>query len=111
MYPGVEVVEWTFWEDEQIHEAVFEYDDYPVAAVFLPSGQWVQSRTEVFEWDLPEKIMEYFSEIYPEAGIFPNFIKIDSPESTEYEVSFELEVEGEVVVKTLLFDVNGDLSS
>ena len=96
--------EWDYFEEDDLYVAFFDNDGYLSEAHFRPNGTWVKTSTTIGAIDLPEKLMTYFSEEYPDVDDFIASIKEEEPSLVQFFITFEYNDE----VYTLVFDEQGN---
>ncbi len=106
MYPDVENedVDWDHYEEDEIYVAFFDNGNYESEAHFKEDGNWLKTSTSVGVIDLPEKLMNYFAEEYPDVEDFIASIKEERPSGVQFFISFEYDEEE----YTFIFDESGN---
>ena len=107
LYPDAADVIWDYWEEDQLHLAIFDQDGYFSEAYFNEDGTWVKTMIVIAEFELPDGIPDFLTEEYPKLEYIASSARIEIPDEIYYQVVIELEEDGETVSYTLNFDSAG----
>ena len=108
LYPDAADVIWDYWEEDQLHLAIFDHDGYASEAYFKEDGTWVKTLIAIAEFELPENVLEYLESRYPELDFISYTARVEIPDYSYYQVNIEVEQEEETIGYTLNFDLKGN---
>jgi len=91
----IENVEWEKEVNPPSYEADFEIDGIEKEAYFRADGKFLQLETKVDVDDLPEEVLEAFSELYPNHGI----IEVEKVELPDGEILYDIDAVRQFVVQ------------
>ncbi|MEM0996957.1 MAG: PepSY-like domain-containing protein [Bacteroidota bacterium] len=103
-HADAENIQW-LQEGEQYFGARFTVAEQAGEAVYLPSGQWVQSREAIAYKQLPDAARRTCREKYPDFYAH----QVDKLSTRNYGVLYKIKVRKELTQATLTFDMHGKL--
>ena len=109
MFPDADEVEWDYMEEDTLHMAWFDNGGVAAEAFFIPEGEWVRTVSYVDESLLPQGAKDHFAQELPEVKEFTSVAMIEEPDFTYFQITFDVEEEGEEVGYFLMFDEEGNL--
>jgi hypothetical protein len=103
-HPTAENVTW-LQEGEKYYGARFTVAEQPAEAVYLPSGQWVQSKETIVYKQMPDEARKYCRSNYPDFHAHT----VNQLNTRNYGVLYKIRIRKELTQVSMTFDMHGKL--